>query len=433
MNLTNLSLRFNGFDIASAKRKLEALKREVATDSAQYYIKRRSQILEFHLRNNSFYRNFVAGNPTGWDSLPVLTKADLQKPLEERLSEGFSKRNSHVHKTSGSSGNPFIFAKDKYCHALTWASIQNLYLLAGVNLNTSCEARFYGIPQGGMPFYKERLKDVLSKRYRFSIFDASDQNFEKFINQFKRVKFGHLNGYTSTLVLFALYLRSKNLILKQICPSLTHCIVTAEMLLKDDKLLLEQQFGIPVLNEYGSSETGVIAFGKAENPLKIDTALLYVEILDDLNKPVPNGTSGKIVITSLFNKAHPFIRYQIGDLGVINLDEHNNTVLTNLDGRIGDFAILPSGKKVPALAFYYVTKTVIEDSGNVKEFIINQNEPHKFTINYVADIALNEVQLAKIEKALKAYLNQEIEFVIVKQPFLDRSNRGKLRQFKRDF
>ncbi|MDP5044687.1 MAG: phenylacetate--CoA ligase family protein, partial [Leeuwenhoekiella sp.] len=313
MNLTNLSLRFNGFDIASAKRKLEALKREVATDSAQYYIKRRSQILEFHLKNNSFYRNLLAGNPTGWDSLPVLTKADLQKPLEERLSEGFSKRNSHVHKTSGSSGNPFIFAKDKYCHALTWASIQNLYLLAGVNLNTSYEARFYGIPQSGMPFYKERLKDVLSNRYRFSIFDASDQNFEKFINQFKRVKFGHLNGYTSTLVLFAHYLRSKNLILKQICPSLTHCIVTAEMLLKDDKLLLEQQFGIPVLNEYGSSETGVIAFGKAENPLKIDTALLDVEILDDLNKPVTNGTSGKIVITSLFNKAHPFIRYQIGD------------------------------------------------------------------------------------------------------------------------
>ncbi|MGO4912430.1 phenylacetate--CoA ligase family protein [Leeuwenhoekiella sp. W20_SRS_FM14] len=433
MNLTNLSLRFNGFDIASAKRKLEALKREVATDSAQYYIKRRSQILEFHLKNNSFYRNLVAGNPTGWDSLPVLTKADLQKPLEERLSEGFSKRNSHVHKTSGSSGNPFIFAKDKYCHALTWASIQNLYLLAGVNLNTSYEARFYGIPQGGMPFYKERLKDVLSNRYRFSIFDASDQNFEKFINRFKHVKFGHLNGYTSTLVLFAHYLRSKNLILKQICPSLTHCIVTAEILLKDDKLLLEQQFGVPVLNEYGSSETGVIAFGKAENPLKIDTALLYVEILDDQNKPVPNGTSGKIVITSLFNKAHPFIRYQIGDLGVINRDEDNNTILTHLDGRIGDFAILPNGKKVPALAFYYVTKTVIEDSGNVKEFIINQNKPNKFTIKYVADIAFKEFQLAKIEKALKTYLNQEIEFDIVRQPFLDRSNRGKLRQFKRDF
>ncbi|MFI8377815.1 phenylacetate--CoA ligase family protein [Leeuwenhoekiella sp. NPDC079379] len=433
MNLTNLSLRFNGFNIASAKKKLEALKREVSTDSAQYSIKRRSEILEFHLKHNSFYKTHAAGNFTNWESLPVLTKTDLQKPLKERLSNDFSRRNSHVHKTSGSSGNPFIFAKDKYCHALTWASIQALYLQAGVNLSTSYEARFYGIPQSGMVYYKERLKDVLSNRYRFSIFDASDQNFEKFINRFKRVEFGHLNGYTSTLVLFAHYLRSKNLVLKQICPSLTHCIVTAEVLLKDDKLLLEQQLGIPVLNEYGSSETGVIAFGSAENSLKIDTALLYVEILDDLNKPVPNGTSGKIVITSLFNKAHPFIRYQIGDLGVINLDEHNNTVLTNLDGRIGDFAILPSGKRVPALAFYYVTKAVIEDSGNVKEFIINQNEPHKFTINYVADIALNEVQLAKIEKALKAYLNQEIEFDIVKQLFLDRSKRGKLRQFKRDF
>jgi phenylacetate-CoA ligase len=40
---------------------------------------------------------------------------------------------------------------------------------------------------------------------------------------------------------------------------------------------------------------------------------LFVEILDDKGAVLPYG-KGRIVITS-FNKAHPFIRYDIGDIG----------------------------------------------------------------------------------------------------------------------
>jgi phenylacetate-CoA ligase len=38
--------------------------------------------------------------------------------------------------------------------------------------------------------------------------------------------------------------------------------------------------------------------------------------LDDENN-VFYGQEGRIVITSLFNKAHPFIRYDIGDIGIL--------------------------------------------------------------------------------------------------------------------
>jgi phenylacetate-CoA ligase len=41
---------------------------------------------------------------------------------------------------------------------------------------------------------------------------------------------------------------------------------------------------------------------------------LFVEILDDKGAVLPME-KGRIVITSLFNKAHPFIRYDIGDIG----------------------------------------------------------------------------------------------------------------------
>jgi phenylacetate-CoA ligase len=49
-------------------------------------------------------------------------------------------------------------------------------------------------------------------------------------------------------------------------------------------------------------------------------------------------------------------------------------ILKKLIGRTNDIAILPSGKKSPGLTFYYVTKSIIEDDGNVKEFVIKQTK-----------------------------------------------------------
>ncbi len=43
----------------------------------------------------------------------------------------------------------------------------------------------------------------------------------------------------------------------------------------------------------------------------------FVEIIDSDGRPVPEGTSGKILITSLLKFAFPLIRYEIGDAGRI--------------------------------------------------------------------------------------------------------------------
>lgn len=432
MNLINLSLQLNGYAIATAQKKLQELKQQVEHNYAAYTETKKTEILKHHLQNTPFYRNLVGDQCQTWEDLPVLTKQDLQQALKKRLSKGFSAKNVHVHKTSGSSGTPFIFAKDKFCHALTWASITQLYSTSGIDLQNSYEARFYGIPNHGAARLKERLKDRLSNRYRFSIFDTSAANFESFISRFKKEPFGHLNGYTSALVLFARYLAEKKLVLKDLCPSLTHCIVTAEMLFKEDLELLQQQFGVPVINEYGASETGIIALGKAGGALHIDSSLLYVEILDEANKPVDPGTSGKIVVTSLFNKAHPFIRYEIGDLGVLAY-QNGLPVLTQLEGRVGDFALLPDGKKIPALAFYYVTKEIMNDAASVKEFKIIQNEPNHFSINYVAETEFSAQDVEKIKRAMLNYLGMEIQLSLHKKSILDRSKRGKLKQFTRTF
>lgn len=430
-NIFNLSLRIKGFPIQEASIEFEKNQAISNDDYENHIISKRTEIVEYLLKNNKSYQEIVGNNTfTKWYDLPVMTKKDFQKPLAERLSEGFTVKNVYVNKTSGSSGDPFIFAKDKFCHALTWVNIINRFGWFGIDFNLSLQARFYGIPLDFIGNKKERIKDLLSHRYRFTIFDLSDAVLEKVLLKFQVKKFDYINGYTSSIVLFAKFLQMKNIVLTSVCPTLKCCVVTSEMLFEDDKILMEKQFGVPIINEYGASELDLIAFQNNKNEWQVNSETLFVEILDEKNNVLPNGKEGRIVITSLYNKAHPFIRYDIGDVGI--LDEKSTfkkPILKKLIGRTNDIAVLPSGKKSPGLTFYYVTKSIIEDDGNVKEFVIKQTKIDTFEVEYVSQIKLTESQIITIEKAISTYLESGLTFKFTRKEKLERSKSGKLKQF----
>ena len=421
----------NGFPIAEAKARLLEIQSISEADYSSYISEKRQEIFDFHLKENPFYQQFI-GNQSinSWEDIPVMQKAHLQHPLKERLSNGYQERSVYVNKTSGSSGHPFIFAKDRFCHALTWAEIFDRFSWYDLDFHRSYQARFYGIPLDFMGYQKERLKDRLSCRYRFPIFDLSEEKLEQFLSKFRRKKFDYINGYTSSIVLFAKFIQQKKIVLTQICPSLKYCIVTSEMLFDSDKKLMQEAFGVPVVNEYGASELDLIAFTNTEDEFVVNSETLYVEILDDNDRPVPNGTSGRIVITGLYNKAHPMIRYDIGDTGILSpTSTLKKPVLQELIGRTNDVARLPSGKTVPGLTFYYVTKSVIEDNGNVKEFIIVQTALDHFQITYTSGRELTVEEIDTMKNALFTYLEKGLRLSFERVAVLDRSKRGKLKQF----
>ncbi|WP_298550552.1 phenylacetate--CoA ligase family protein [uncultured Algibacter sp.] len=431
VNLFDFSLQLNGFPIKEASRVLKTIQNKDENEFESYIENIKKNIVAYHLENNSFYKSFAKGvNLDDWNSIPVMTKKDLQKPLSNRLSKGFLEKNVYVNKTSGSSGDPFIFAKDKFSHALTWAIIQNRFGWYNLGFNTSKQARFYGIPLDKKGYYKERLKDKLSSRFRFSVFDLSDSAFEKHLKKFQSTPFDYINGYTSSIVQFAKFLQKKNLVLKAICPSLNACIVTSEMLFEDDKKLMETQFGIPVVNEYGASELDLIAFENPSGHWQVNSESLFVEILDENNSVLPYGEEGRIVITSLYNKAHPFIRYDIGDIGMLSKESTLKTpILEKIIGRTNDIAILPSGKKAAGLTFYYITKSIIEDNGNVKEFVIEQLNINTFKVIYVSSELLSEEKMKMIITEMETYLEKGLQISFEKQDQLIRSKSGKLKQF----
>jgi phenylacetate-CoA ligase len=431
LNIFDFTLRMKGFPIQEAQQRLQEIQLITEANYPDYVENARAEILQYHLKNNPFYKKFVGSKDvSAWEDIPILQKKDLQVPLQQRLSKDFSLKKVYKGKTSGSSGTPLHYAKDYFCHALTWAGIMNRFGWYGIDFNASYQARFYGIPLEFKGYQKERLKDRFSNRYRFPIFDLSEKKLESFLAIFRGKKFDYINGHTSSIVLFAKFLQQKNLILTEVCPSLKTCIVTSEMLFPDDKKLLQKQLGIPVINEYGASELDLLAFTNPEDEFQVNSESIFVEVVDEQGKPVPNGSPGTILVTMLYNKAHPFIRYEVGDLGT--LDMHSTLkkpILKQLLGRANDTATLANGTTVPGHTFYYVAKSAMGNTSVVQEFIMEQNTLETFTLTYVAERDLNDTEFNALKESLHTYLGTRVTLQCNRVELLDRSHRGKLKQF----
>lgn len=124
------------------------------------------------------------------------------------------------------------------------------------------------------------------------------------------------------------------------------------------------------------------------------------------------------------------IRYEIGDMGVLSeKSTFKKPILKKLVGRTNEFAKLPSGKTVPALTFYYITKNVIENDGNVKEFTITQKALDVFEITYVSEKILSELQEELIKKAFSTYLEENLKVIFKRVLLIKRTKSGKLKQF----
>ena len=84
------------------------------------------------------------------------------------------------------------------------------------------------------------------------------------------------------------------------------------------KSAFEKQCGVPVFHEYFLEEVGVIAHQcPATRGLHINSEYVYVEVLNDRDKPCAAGETGRVVVTSLQSFQTPLIRYDTGNLAEV--------------------------------------------------------------------------------------------------------------------
>ncbi len=363
----------------------------------------------------------------GYDDLvllPILSKKNILEHERNLINPHLSKR-LYTRKTSGSTGMTLHFKKEAHALAMNDAIMYRCYRWYGIDIGDP-QVRFWGVPVVKELRRKEQLKDFILNRIRVSAFDISESSCLREYKKIKAYKPIYFYGYTTAIYGFCLFAMKHGLDLNSL--RLKAVICTAEKMYPHHIDLFKQVFDCPIVDEYGSSENGIIAFQCHEGNMHIMADHLCIEFLNEDNERVKPGELGKIVITDLDSYEMPLIRYEIGDMGrntnKICSCGVNLPLMEIVEGRKEDFIRTKEGKLVHAA---YLCYTLKDDA--VHEFKMYQKEIDRFLVQIVKSPIFDESAQKRLEKNLRSELGRN---VIIDFEYLDRIPReesGKLRYF----
>ena len=92
-------------------------------------------------------------------------------------------------------------------------------------------------------------------------------------------------------------------------------VCRGEVLEPPTRALLSEVFHCRVVDYYSCDEVGNIAWECPERPgvLHVNSDGCIVEIVDETGQVLPEGREGRVVLTNLYNRTMPFLRYDLGD------------------------------------------------------------------------------------------------------------------------
>jgi phenylacetate-CoA ligase len=128
-------------------------------------------------------------------------------------------------------------------------------------------------------------------------------------------------------------------------------VAISEVVSDDARELVRRIFGCEVAQIYGCTEMGAVALQSPDDgTLLVCEENVMVELLDDHDQPVEPGETGRVILTSLYNFATPFIRYEIGDYATsadgISPSGSAFMRLQRIEGRQRNALVTASGTRV---------------------------------------------------------------------------------------
>ncbi len=290
-----------------------------------------SQILIHSATSVPYYRALFAQRgislPGGQDALiedpasvlaqlPILTKRLIRAHTDDLTSADLAQRKWYRNSSGGSTGVPITFIQDSD-HKTRAIAIQSLYS-AWVSAEVGeRQVHIWGSPEEvarGHVNLPIMLANWLTDRTLLNAYFMSPERMRAFIATLNAKRPKLIVAYAQAIYELAQFAQREGLpIARQ-----TAIISTADTLYPFMRETLEQVFGCPVYNRYGSREVGDVAGECHEHQgLHVLPWGSYVEIVDDEGAPVPPGVEGRILVTNLTNYAMPLLRYDIGDRGAL--------------------------------------------------------------------------------------------------------------------
>lgn len=334
--------------------------------------------------------------------LPILTK-EMVRSYKNLMRSGA--RRTSVRSTSGSTGEPLIFFKDREATAYMDAVMYQTYSWCGIQIGNR-QARFWGLPFDPKARLREQIKDFLMNRIRLSAFDISDRSLMAFYKKMLRFRPQYCYGYPSLMHEFACFLEGNGLSLHKL--GLKAVIVTGEQVIMQQLKVIEQVFAAQVVNEYGCTEVGVLAFQCKKGKMHVMAPNIILEVIKD-GKQVTDE-EGEIYVTELNAKEMPFIRYRIGDIGVLSSElctcGVNFPVVKIITGRMDDYILTPEGERVYDAIFAYTFKH------GIKVFRAVQEKINLINIYAVIDSDYSKTTEIEYIKKLKKYISKILNLIL---------------------
>lgn len=362
---------------------------------------------------------------------PIVTKQDLYADHSAYLTRQPTSSDI-VTKTSGTTGTPLEIWRAPVTTLELFRSIAQFRSWYGVSLDPR-RASFTG--KMVVPLQSDRVwrVNLSGKQLVLSQYHLSPEHAADYARVLKRWRPEVLDGYTSNLVDLARVLKGAGL--KVHIPLV---VTTCEVLSPSGRALLQEVFDCKVADQYGTSEHVALAGECPHGNRHIFENLGLIEAVDEQGHVVPDGTVGRLLLTTLTNELMPLVRYEVGDLGSL---EHRricpcgrtSPLLLTIEGRTDDTIRTRDGRSIAIFTF-----NVLRGFEGVLQMQIVQKSFEHFRVRVVLDrskIPSNEPFEARVHERFERLLgtdpSRRLEFSY--EDSIERTPGGKIRNVVREF
>jgi phenylacetate-CoA ligase len=269
--------------------------------------------------------------------VPPLERSELRDDVEAHTHPRF--RRGADRTTGGSSGEPLTIPTVRGEHrgatAAMWAARGAYGVLASSTmLLVWGHSHLLGTGiDGRLRRCRREVSDRLLGYRRVSTYALDATRLRAALDTILSTRPDVVLGYSGALDAIARANRDRTNLLGDAAPRAV--IATAEGLPHaNSREVIESVFRAPLALEYGAAETGVIAYSSPRAP--DDLVVLSGHHLVEVAPDSANDTIGDVLVTSLFPRAVPLLRYRIGDRALVDsasLPGLDVSLLRNLRGR----------------------------------------------------------------------------------------------------
>ncbi|MDI1443265.1 glycosyltransferase [Polyangium sp. 6x1] len=333
---------------------------EVAEDS----FRRLLEALRHAEKNVPFYRRRFAEHgvrvsqvkaPEDLAAFPILTKEDVRLYSKELVAETHV-GTLHQSATGGSTGVPVRFAYDHPTYERRVAAALRADGWAGAEMGEK-ELHVWGrapSEKKGFVTAKRAVQEMLWRRKYISTFHLRSDRLAETVREIVDYAPRIIVGYTTPLFLLARAALEHGITI----PRPRGIITSAEKLFEPQREVIERAFGAPVFDRYGCREVMLIgAECERHEGLHVHAEGVFVELCSG-GRPVPVGAPGEVILTDLYNRAMPFIRYRNDDVAIAKAGAcacgRGLPRLASVEGRVLDLLVgedsrIVAGEMIPFL------------------------------------------------------------------------------------